>query len=172
MVDAAQLPKKKPQKWTCERLLGFTGRTSLQIRQHARSVWQLTQDPLEISEWALRRLEMCLGDENDQLFLRQLVGVAHNQVDREEWSLLAQMRVSTASRAAHHRKQQIANAEAWQSRRKQIIRREEQRRAGSREARSRLERCHNNPPARPRRLTLAERMEKAYRRRRYLLSGT
>ena len=67
----------------------------------------------------------------------------------------------------------LITSETWDRQLERINRRESQRRAGSAAARRRLEACHKKPPAlaTPRRLTAAERMDRSWRRRKYLTVG-
>ena len=80
------------------------------------------------------------------------------------------------SREAARARQEQKDAEAeWAKRRAAIVARDEERRRGS--VRQQLERQIRKPAAperatfKPQRLTAAQRMERAYRRRRYLVAG-
>ena len=137
------------------------------LKRHA--IWVFSVGgPEGLAEFCLARLELGLDSTSDQGRLLAWVRAAQRELDSfPEYDTAAE----TTTRFNFLKRERVRE-EAWNIRRHQIIRRDQQRRDGSRDHRAQIERCHQKPSAdRPRRLTLKERMERSYRRRRYLVTG-
>ena len=119
----------------------------------------------------LARLELGLHS-GDERAVMTLIRAGQREMELEVADMEAALKESLMRTEYKARQQRRQAAAAWEERKRLMIRRDEQRRAGSRETRARMERCHQKPSApEPRRLTTAQRMDRAWRRRRYLLTG-
>ena len=137
------------------------------LKRHA--IWVFSVGGAEgLAEFCLARLELGLDSTRDQGRLLAWVRAAHRDLD----SFPGYDTASETTARARFLKEQSDREAAWEIKRRQIIHIDQLRRNGSRDQRAQIERCHQKPSAaRPRRLTLVERMERSYRRRRYLVTG-
>lgn len=137
------------------------------VRRHA--TWVFSVGGAEgLAEFCLARLELGVDSTKDQVRLLAWVRAAQRELDSfPEYDTASE----TTARTRFLKEQRDREA-AWEIKRRQIIHIDQLRRNGSRDHRAQIERCHQKPSAvRPRRLTLSERMERSYRRRRYLVTG-
>ena len=147
-------------------------RSQVPIRQHAASVWSLCSHPEELAEWVLVRLEQGLWeDSTEERYLKQVLGCCQQLMLDEVKPVLEKFRLKEAVLRARQLKAEKERVEEWNARKAAIIKRDEERRRGP--AVVRLEKALKQSPApepefKPRRLTAAERMDRAWRRRRYL----
>lgn len=152
--------------------------SAVEIRRHAKTVWLLSGDAEAVAEWALARLERGLfdpcGEIDEEGYLRDVVRIAQGHLDREllpvrELLEPKKRQITQKSIEANERERIKERERQWAVKRQQLIERDEQRRRGP--VVMRLEKALKQPAAaefKPRRLSPAERMDRSWRRRRYL----
>ena len=120
---------------TLERVLN--PKSKLQWRRDAASVWSLCdRDPLRLSEWCLRRLEMGLYEQSsEEAYLRHVMGSCHAVVDAEVKPFVKATTRSDAQIRQLYLEGEKQRVASWEQRRKALAERDEQqRKAASNEA--------------------------------------
>ena len=137
--------------------------SKVQWRRDAASVWSLCDgDPLRLSEWALRRLEMGLCEQpSEEKYLRQMLGSCHAVVDAEVRPIFTAMKRSATAQHQAFLEAERERVAAWEERKAEIICRDQERRGGP--VRQQLERQMAKPaaPVKAKRESLQDQMRKA-----------
>ena len=99
----------------------------------AASVWSLCDgDPLKISEWCSRRIELGLCQEPSEIkYIRQVMGSCHAIVDLEVRPVFQAMNRNANAQHQAFLRGEKARVEAWDERRQLMAEREAQRRAAT-----------------------------------------
>lgn len=101
------------------------------LRRLVFAAWQLSEpDPLKLSEYCLRRLEMNLDDSSDRKYLAQIIACCHSLADAEVGPLVATLRYSRTTVDSRRFKVQRKREEAWDRKKAELIARDEERRRG------------------------------------------
>ena len=121
---------------TLRRILSPKAKTPL--RRLVFAAWELSDsDPLRLSEWCLRRLEMNLDEPCDRHYLGQVVGCCHSLVSDEVGPLFKGLSYSQGTVDAKRVQAKREREEAWDRKKAELIARDEERRRGP--VRQRLE---------------------------------
>ena len=108
------------------------------LRRLVFAAWELSgSDPLRLSEWCLRRLEMNLDEPCDRHYLGQVVGCCHSLVNHEVGPLFKGLSYSQGTLDAKRCEAKREREEAWERKKAELIARDEERRRGP--VRQRLE---------------------------------
>ncbi|MCB4394863.1 hypothetical protein FZZ91_08695 [Synechococcus sp. HB1133] len=110
----------------------------VEIRRHAKSVWELSRDAEGVAEWCLTRLERGLfdpcGDVDEKSYLQDVLRVAQGEMDRGLGPVRKQLEppkaITQKSMEAIEREQAKERERAWEIKRQLLIEREERRRNG------------------------------------------
>lgn len=102
------------------------------LRRLVFAAWQLSDsDPLRLSEWCLRRLELNLDEPCDRQYLGQVVGCCHSLVNKEFGTLFRDLSYRQGSIDVRRFRVKREREEAWDRKKAELIARDEQRRRGS-----------------------------------------
>ena len=108
------------------------------LRRLVFAAWQLSDsDPLKLSEWCLRRLEMNFDEPCDRQYLGQVVRCCHSLVNYEVGPLFKGLSYSQGTLDAKRIEAKREREKAWDQKKAELIASDEQRRRGS--VRQRLE---------------------------------
>ena len=147
---------------TLERILSPNSKA--QWRRDAASVWTLCDgDPLRLSEWCLRRLELGLCEQpSEEAFLRHVMGSCHGVVSVELKFVIKAMGRSEYGMREAAKQAERERVASWEQRKVAMIQRDQARRGGP--VRQQLERQMIKPaaPVKAKGESLQDRMRKAW----------